>query len=269
MNTDRHQRLKIPIHTVETKTVAELFKVFPQLKRYFANVDLRVPSWKQEINTARQMLELTDELDEDIELTDDEVPANANEGVGPAAPYWPGDQILKLMKYVVYLYDEGTDLTDEYPDDVRLRKEAAAKEAGFKRDGNGEWPVRVQDVMDFKDPLAIELIMSYLQSQRNIIWREIKMIEEELEMFYRQRSRMVMTGKIGTKDDLLELTKKRMDEKDDLLKKFYGAHHDLRDATERKLLPVSPENVFSEMEFPIEFTRITQIRDVPAEARPY
>lgn len=256
MTQERHQRLKIPIHKSDAKTVAAIFKQFPVLRRYFSDADRTMAVWKTRIKAFDTDDPGTLEQTTDIEEI-------------KASPAWGGENMVKVIRYIVFLYDEGTDLTDEFPDDVRLRKEAAAKEAGFRRDPNGNWPGYVSDIMEFKDLAAVDLIMQFLRAQGNAVWRELKMIEEELESIYRQRARLASTGDISKNNDLLQVTKLRNDEKEDLIKKFYGAHHDLREATEKDLLPVSPENVFSVMDFPVEYTRITQIRDVPAAARPH
>lgn len=224
---ERFSRLSFPIHKVDYKTVAELYKAMPGLRRYFQDA-----------------------------------------GSTPS-PYFQGrgEMQLKVIKYIIYVYDEGTDLTDEYPDDTRIRKEAAAKEAGFKRDTDGNWPQDVQDILDFKEPVVVEWTLQYLKTQKSQIWREIKIIEEELDGMYRARAETVKSGSFSSKNDFLQMTKDRMELRDTLYKKFYAEHGDLKAATEKELIPISPENVFKVMEFPKYMTEIMQIKDVPEDAR--
>lgn len=243
---ERFSRLKYPIHRVQAKTVAELFKLMPGLKRHFQDGDRLIQAHITDMDTG-----------DDLEFD------NAK-----ASPAWGGDVMLKVMKYIVFLYDEGTDLTDEYPDDIRLRKDAAAKEAGFRRERDGEWPLMVQEIMDFRDTTATQMILQYIKVQKSVVWREIKLIEEEIDGLHRARLKAMAEGDFGkSSNDLMQATKIRIEERDNLYKKFYAEHSDLKVATEAELLPVTPENVFKVMKFPEEYTRIMQIKDVPPEAR--
>lgn len=176
-------------------------------------------------------------------------------------PIW-GNELVSVIKYIVFLYDENTDLTDEYPDDTRLRKDAAAKEAGFKRDEQGNWPLRIQDIMDFKDEVARGFILNYMKLNRSQTFSEIKMIEEEELAIQRIRAKNITDGVFSKKDDLLGAAKDRREAKELLIKKFYAEHSDLKAATEDELLPVTPENVFKVMNFPRHLTHITQVNDV-------
>lgn len=180
-------------------------------------------------------------------------------------PVW-GGQLLSVIKYIVFLYDENTDLSDEYPDDVRLRKDAAAKEAGFKRDGEGNWPPWIQDIMDFKDDVARGFILNYMKLNRSETFSEIKLIEEEQLAIQRTRAENIAAGIFSKKDDLLQQAKDRRQDKELLIKKFYAEHSDLKAATEDELSPVSPENVFKVMNFPRHLTHITQVNDVSENA---
>lgn len=157
------------------------------------------------------------------------------------------------------LYDPESDLIDEFFDDPRLRKEAAAREAGFKRKPDGEWPEDVQKILDFEHQEVIDWILDYLKVKKNHIWREIVFLEEELDRMYQIRA-SDFDRSIKLKLD--EESKKKIDQLKVYKKQFYSEHHDLRAATEEQLFPISPENVFIELKIPEELYKVRQVQDV-------
>jgi hypothetical protein len=98
----------------------------------------------------------------------------------------------RLTCYIVYLYDKGTDLTQEFPNNLQARKDAAASEAGYEKVA-GKWTKQIQDVMDIRDKDSMEAILAFLKGQRYHIWTEIIVTEQELDEF--QRIRFQSVGK--------------------------------------------------------------------------
>lgn len=233
---ERFSGLLFPIHKVNVQTGGELFKMFPGLRRYFQNI--RVP-----------------ETLEDMESQPIEYRA-----------CWTPPVMLSIIKYIVFVYDPESDLIYEYSEDLKLVKETAAKEAGFKREKNGEWPDWLVKIMSFQDRVVVDWILDYLKARKNKVWSEIKFIEEEIEFLNRSRAQALIEGKI--KDNAMEQTRKREDELTSLYKRFYAQHTDLKKASEDELFPVTPENVFKELKIPEEYWKVRQVKDVPKEARP-
>jgi hypothetical protein len=221
LQQERFSRLQFPVHKVTAQTPVELFEILPGLRRYFQR--------------------LTNEGDACYR--------------GPYA-----DDLVKVIKYIVFVYDPESDLLSEYPDDFRLLKETAAKEAGFKRNKDGEFPLYVQDIIDFKEKQITGFILDYLKVKKNAIWTEIKFIEEELDSMYRSRAKAISEGTI--KADLMNLIKTRIEERENLYKRFYAEHSDLKKATQDDIYPVSPENVFKELKIPPEIWKVRQVKDV-------
>lgn len=245
MQQERFSRLQFPVHKVTAKTPEELFVILPGLRRYF-----------QRLVT-----------DGEYEVLVVEADGKTKKVLAPGyQPKYRGifiDDLVKVIKYIVLVYDPESDILTEYPDDLRLMKEAGAKEAGFKRNPDGEWPLYIQDILDFKEKSVVDWIVDYLKVKKNPIWTQIKFIEEELETLYRQRQAALLRGEV--KADLMKLIKERTDERDSLYKRFYAEHSDLKKATQDELYPVSPENVFKELKIPQEVAKIRQVRDVPKD----
>lgn len=218
---ERFSRLQFPVHKIEAESPADLFKVIPGIRRYFQKVDK-------------------------------ENPKTSSRYRGPKG-------LVCVIRYIVMLYDPESDLIEEFMDDPRLRKEAAAREAGFKRDRDGEWPQEVMDLMDFKDEEAVDWILDYLKVKKNHIWREIVFLEEELDQIYRIRS---SDFERANKLKLDEESKKKIEQLKLYKKQFYSEHHDLRKVTEEQLIPVSPENVFIQLNVPEELYKVRQVQDV-------
>ena len=178
-------------------------------------------------------------------------------------------EALKFIKYVFFLYHPDSKLTGEYPDDLQLRKEAAAKAAKFNRGGEGEWPEDLQRAMNFGFPVINRLILDFLKVCKNPDWTEMKIIEQEIDSM--NRLRVEHTNDPSKVKDLPEQTVKRRDRFDILQKKFFADHSDLKNATVEELFPISPENVFKElekeMEIPLHLKSVSQIKDVDKNTR--
>lgn len=172
-----------------------------------------------------------------------------------------GEDLVRIIKYIVYVYDPDSDLMEEYPDDYRLLKETAAKEAGFKRNKDGEFPQLVQDIIDFKEKHVAGWILDYFKVKKNAVWQELRFLDEEIDLLYRDRTNSLLAGNVKT--DSMNLIKPRLESRENLLKRFYAEHSDLKRATQDELFPVTPENVFKELKIPDEIWKVRQVKDVP------
>lgn len=154
----------------------------------------------------------------------------------------------RLACYIVLLYDKGTDLADEFRDDLKARKDAAATAAGYERIG-GKWPAHVQKVMDVQDEEAYHAILAYLKEQKYPLWREICVTEQELDEFNKIRFASI-TKKKGEekdiikaateKDKLKEACETRIKSLDSLYTQFFEDHSDVKKAEFEEM--ITPEN---------------------------
>jgi hypothetical protein len=239
---ERFSRLQFPVHKVQAKTPEELFQILPGLRRYFqtlikAEIEFSIPN--PEAGTEKK---------------------SKTEGY---EAMWRGtypEDLVRVIKYIVFTYDPDSDLIHEYADDLRLIKEAAAKEAGFSRNKDGEWPLYIQEIFDFKQKHVVSWIVDYLKVKKNSIWMEIKFIEEEIDLLYRNRTAALLAGTV--KEDSMRLIDARNEKKESLYKRFYAEHTDLKKATEDEIYPVSPENVFKELKIPQDIYKVRQVKDV-------
>ncbi len=117
-----------------------------------------------------------------------------------------------IVKYIVFLYDKGTDLIAEYPSDLKARKEEAAALAGYVRDSKGQWNKEAQAIMDIKVPEVHAAILAYLKEQKYVVWTEIVVTEEELYEFQKLRFMSIDTGETRSK-------RKKGEEKEEFVKK--------------------------------------------------
>lgn len=156
----------------------------------------------------------------------------------------------RLVKYIIMLYDKGTDLVDEFRNNLQGRKDAAAIEAGYER-VNGKWPENVQKFMDIRDQDAMHAILAYLKGQRYHVWTEIVVTEQELDEFHRIRFSSITTGKkkkaesdtikaANEKDKLKEACELRIKSLETLYNQFYEDHTDLKHVEFTE--PITPEN---------------------------
>ena len=233
--TDRFSRLKFPVHKANTDSVAEFFKIMPGIRRFFQRV---VIDDKGKIISSS--------------MTEEDTPGSYffNETT----------DLVKFFKYLIFVYDPNSDLVDEYPGDLRLRKEAAATEAGWSRDKITEdWAPWIKDIFDLKNKMANKYILDYLKVLKNPIWREIVFLSEELDKIYELR---ISDFQYSIKNKLDEEAKKKNDELALQIKRFYSEHSDLRRETEKEMFPISPENAFAEMGIPLDMITIRQTSDV-------
>lgn len=100
----------------------------------------------------------------------------------------------KITKYILVLYDRNTDLLHEFQSDLKARKEAAAIEAGYVKDRNGDWPDDIQGMMDIKNKAVYDAILCFLKIQNHSVWTNIVVTEQELEEFQKLRFWSIDTG---------------------------------------------------------------------------
>lgn len=162
-----------------------------------------------------------------------------------------------LIKYIFFLYDKNTQLIHEYQTDLKERKFAAAKDAGYYRKTGGSWGAEIQAVMDIQDHDATAAIMKFLRIQRNNVWTEIVICEQEL--FEYQAIRFTPVGKKGKKsaaDDktiiestvkkeaLMKACNERIKALEILYEQFFGDNKDLIAAEfEEAIRPETAERI--------------------------
>jgi len=253
INAERHSRLPWPVHKIKAETPEELFQFLPGLKRFFQSVTTeKVPSIKVPGTKNTNIRE----------YEGNPVSKSKTEEGTPGSYFFnkPSD-LVKFIVYVVLTYDPESDLVNEFPDELRLRKEAAAAEAGWVRESvSNEWPNWILDIFDLKDKMAVHYILDFLKAKKNLIWREIIQLQEELENIQFTRA---TDFQFAIKNNYDLQAKRKREELESLFKRFYAEHSDLKKETEKELFPVSPENVFIELNVPEEFFKIRQVTDVP------
>lgn len=166
----------------------------------------------------------------------------------------------RLVKYIVYLYSDTSDLLHENKK-LEDRKDAAAKEAGYERvlkskadSESGKWPKNILTVMEMKDSDAHAAIMAYLKHIKNYIFTEICVCEQELEEFQKLRMEAI-GGKKGEgdrikqaadKDKLKEASDLRIKSLPGLYKEFYGDNDDVKKAEFEEM--ITPETAVKILE---------------------
>lgn len=176
----------------------------------------------------------------------------------------------ELILYTNYLYDPGSDLIDEFPQDFQQRKFAAAIEAGIKRE-NDSWPEWFEKAMVFQkvvrskkkpekdseepkydyedvvDEKLVDMTLRFIRLFKNRIWTEICTLEVELERYTRQRWEGLKSAS-GAEDASSAVTSSKLSQICDshiaklnsLYGEFFNGDKDLNKAV---LEMVSPENM--------------------------
>lgn len=193
----------------------------------------------------------------------------------------------KVAAYILFLYSKETDLVHEHPSNLKERKEAAAIEAGFVRDQQGNWPEIVQDLMDIRNQKAYNATMLWLKIQKHTVWTEIVVTEQELFEFQKLRFLAIDTGKrkkkteikeeeseeedlfgfglgkkevyaaANEKDSLMEACDSRITKLESLYPQFYGdSRKDLQNVEfDEMMTPENAERLLETMEAPFEEVR--------------
>lgn len=100
----------------------------------------------------------------------------------------PGEELNrnKVIRYINLLYSAKSDLVRTYKDDLQIRKEEAAKIAGFEKK---EMTKVAEDLFQLKNEKIIKMIMRFLVIQNVRLWTTICSIEQS---FY-QTSELLMS----------------------------------------------------------------------------
>lgn len=165
----------------------------------------------------------------------------------------------KIVRYIVYLYDKNTDLAQEFPNDLKARKEAAALESGYTREGgSNKWPEVLEEIMGMKHKDVYTAIVAYMRLQDSPLLSDIHATEQEFYDFQERRLRPIEDDDdLKQRDLLMEMCKKRRVAIDSMKSEFYGDHRDVQNAE------------FSEMITPEKAERILDSMDPPyKEIRP-
>lgn len=171
--------------------------------------------------------------------------------------------IVKLIKYIWFMYDPNTNLINEFPNDLDKRKEAAAVDAGYEQI-NGKWPQLVLDIFSMADEEATDLILQFLQSRKNLVWNEWMISENEFHQINKQRLTNIENMDlmaIKRRAELGSFVKDIAERIEDLKDKFFGDDGVLREKQEI-LTMVTPENVFKVLNIPDKDYKLNQVNDV-------
>jgi len=127
LQQERFSRLQFPVHRIKADTPVKLFEVLPGLRRYFQKI---VEADIEVLTTV-----------EDEKTGEKKIHKSSIRGAESKFKGLRSDDLVKIIRYIVFVYDPDSDLIQEYPEDSRLLKDAAAKEAGFNRMANDQLPL--------------------------------------------------------------------------------------------------------------------------------
>ena len=82
----------------------------------------------------------------------------------------------KILKYINYLYSEGTPLTKKFKDNLLSRKAEALRLAGLKQTKDVE-----NDLFQFKDQAFTKAVVKFLAIQNNPLWSNIVVDQQFME----------------------------------------------------------------------------------------
>ncbi len=232
--TERFSKLKHPVHKITAKTPDELFDQLPGLRRFFQRVTVdKVTGYPVSRN-------------------------KTPEGTVGSHFFNLPEDLVKFIKYVVYVYNPDSDLVTDYAD-LRPRKEAAAIEAGWKREPHGDWPPFIEEIFTLKNKIAAQHILDYLKILKSNLWMEIVQLQEDIDYMNDVRMR---DRALAIKENYSDKVKDSNDKLQVNIKKFYAEHGDLKNATVKEIFPISPENFYKELEVDEEWLKVRQVADV-------
>ncbi len=163
----------------------------------------------------------------------------------------------RVVRYIVYLYDPGSPLIQEFQNDLKERKEAAAIEAGYIRRVNGAWEDSLVEIMAIKDKDVYYAIMAFLKIFKNHEWVDIVVTEQELFDFQRLRFAPIdesgkdIYGDAKKKDGMMVSAGDRRASLKILYGQFYGDNKDVQAAEfEEMITPENAERILKTMPAP-------------------
>ena len=84
----------------------------------------------------------------------------------------------KIIALINYLYSIKSPLVKIYRDDILIRKEEAAKLAGFSPDNKKQWIKLKEDFFNLGDPIISKMIVRFLIIQNSRLWAMIIAAEQ-------------------------------------------------------------------------------------------
>ena len=169
----------------------------------------------------------------------------------------------RIVRYIVFMYDPGSDLIQEFPSELKDRKEASAIEAGFTRQANGKWPAELIKIMEIRDEQVHAAIIAFLKIFRNDDWVDIVVTEQELEEFQALRFKAIndetsdLYGDAKKKDGIMDSVEKRKAALKIFRSQFFGDNKDLeKPEFEEMMTPENAERMLANMPPPYEEIKI-------------
>jgi hypothetical protein len=102
-----------------------------------------------------------------------------------------------ILRYIIYLYDPGSDLVTEVPD-LPSRKRHAATLAGYTQETE-----ELATIFEFKEPKVVDLIHCFLtEVYHNRDYREWCTLQQELDQYTRLRMKSLEDDTDDSSDDL-------------------------------------------------------------------
>jgi hypothetical protein len=151
-----------------------------------------------------------------------------------------------ILKYINYLYSEGTPLIKKFKDNLLARKTEALKLAGIKLNDHVK-----SDLFEFKDPEFTKAVVKFLAIQNNPLWANIvvdnQFMEDNMLIVLSQSldgkdKDIAQTAKI--KGDLLRINSEVRDRLTGYYKEFFKNDTALQNAAKKvEFRATNPESV--------------------------
>ena len=141
----------------------------------------------------------------------------------------------KILKYINYLYSEGTPLTKKFKDNLLARKSEALNLAGIKSTEQVK-----SDIFYFKDKEFTKAVTKFLAIQKNQLWSGIivneQLAEDNMQIILSpsmdgKDKDVAQTAKI--KGELLKLNAEVKDRLDGYYREFFKGDIDLQNAAKK------------------------------------
>lgn len=162
-----------------------------------------------------------------------------------------------ITRYICFLYDPESELVQEFPD-LSARKEAAATEAGYVREGE-KWPPSISLIMNMRDEDVYYAILEFLKIFKNHEWTDIVVTEQEMWEFQKLRLAAIdkeesdIYGAAKKKNELMQAVSDRRKLLKSLYAAFYGDNEDLEAPEfEEQITPENAERILATMEPPYQ-----------------
>lgn len=164
----------------------------------------------------------------------------------------------RIVKYIVFLYDPGSDLQTEFQE-LKDRKEAAAIEAGYVREPSGKWSKELILIMQIKDDETHAAILAFLKKFKSDDWTNIVVTTQERDEFQELRFKAInddtsdLYGDAKKKDGLMDSVDKRNTSLKLYKASFYGDSMELESPEfDEAMTPENSERIFAASPKPYE-----------------